>query len=208
MYAKLQPGDPLAAGTLLGPLHTPQAVAAYEDAIDELRGGGAELLCGGSRYGNSSMADHLLGGNFVQPAISIPRSSSPHEADLWKKEVFAPILNVAIFDELEQAIEWNNAVPQGLSSSLWTRDIRNVGRWIGPEGSDTGIVNVNVGTSGAEIGAAFGGNKVCLLLCIFSAFILSCLDEPFAEYRMVSHDPFLNGILDLTYGIQGSRIWR
>ncbi len=123
MYAKLQPGDPLAAGTLLGPLHTPQAVAAYEDAIDELRGGGAELLCGGSRYGNSSMADHLLGGNFVQPAISIPRSSSPHEADLWKKEVFAPILNVAIFDELEQAIEWNNAVPQGLSSSLWTRDI-------------------------------------------------------------------------------------
>jgi len=159
MYAKLQPGDPLAAGTLLGPLHTPQAVAAYENAIDELRGGGAELLCGGSRYGNSSMADHLLGGNFVQPAISIPRSSSPHEADLWKKEVFAPILNVAIFDELEQAIEWNNAVPQGLSSSLWTRDIRNVGRWIGPEGSDTGIVNVNVGTSGAEIGAAFGGNK-------------------------------------------------
>ncbi len=83
-----------------------------------------------------------------------------------------------------------------------------MGRWIGPEGSDTGIVNVNVGTSGAEIGAAFGGNKVCLLLCIFSAFILSCLDEPFAEYRMVSHDPFLNGILDLTDGIQGSRIWR
>ncbi|KAF8752156.1 aldehyde dehydrogenase family [Rhizoctonia solani] len=62
-------------------------------------------------------------------------------------------------DEIEQAIEWNNAVPQGLSSSLWTRDMRSLGKWIGPSGSDAGIVNVNVGTSGAEIGAAFGGNK-------------------------------------------------
>ncbi|TFY80163.1 hypothetical protein EWM64_g3847 [Hericium alpestre] len=78
---------------------------------------------------------------------------------VWTTERFAPVLNVAAFDELEQAIEWNNAVPQGLSSSLWTRDLRDVGKWVGPAGSDAGIVNVNVGTSGAEIGAAFGGNK-------------------------------------------------
>ena len=68
-------------------------------------------------------------------------SANPKD-DIWSTEVFAPILNVAIFDDLEQAIEWNNAVPQGLSSSLWTRDIRNVGKWIGPAGSDAGIVNV------------------------------------------------------------------
>ncbi|KAG8680354.1 putative aldehyde dehydrogenase 7 member A1, partial [Ceratobasidium sp. 423] len=80
-------------------------------------------------------------------------------AEIWTKETFGPVLNVAMFDEIEQAIEWNNAVPQGLSSSLWTRNMRNIGKWIGPSGGDAGIVNVNVGTSGAEIGAAFGGNK-------------------------------------------------
>ncbi|PBK90760.1 ALDH-like protein [Armillaria gallica] len=79
---------------------------------------------------------------------------------IWCTETFPPILNVAIFDHLDQAIEWNNSVPQGLSSSLWTRDLRNAGQWIGPNGSDAGIVNINVGNSGAEISAAFGGNKV------------------------------------------------
>ena len=181
LYAKVQPGDPLVSGTLLGPVHNHHAINVYSKAVETLRKSGAEILTGGARF--TGLKDPLSGGNFVQPTISVPTSTDP-KSKIWSTETFAPILNVAIFDELEQAIEWNNAVPQGLSSSLWTRDIRSVGKWIGPAGSDTGIVNVrssrtwindflsylnrleldaqqvNVGTSGAEIGAAFGGNKV------------------------------------------------
>ncbi|KAG8702060.1 hypothetical protein FRC11_011711, partial [Ceratobasidium sp. 423] len=121
----------------------------------------------------------LQGGNWVLPTLAVPKKPQPSElADIWTKETFAPVLNVAIFGEIEQAIGWGNAVPQGLSGSLWTRDMRNIGKWIGPSGGDAGIVNVNVGTSGAEgewdyavetrlynqidfdsVGAAFGGNK-------------------------------------------------
>ena len=154
LYSSVRVGDPLAADTLLGPLHTSRAVSTYSAAINHLRSIGAEILTGGERYLDSPLDK----GNFVQPAIAIPKSANTTDK-IWRTETFAPVLNVGIFDELEQAIEWNNNVPQGLSSSLWTRDIRNVGKWIGPAGSDAGIVNVNVGTSGAEIGAAFGGNK-------------------------------------------------
>ncbi|EIW79561.1 NAD-aldehyde dehydrogenase [Coniophora puteana RWD-64-598 SS2] len=156
LYGTVRVGDPLDGRTLLGPLHTAQAVSTYGAAVDRLRSSGAEILTGGERYNDGA----LSGGHFVKPTIAVPKNPQPSSAsEIWRTETFAPILNVAVFDELEQAIEWNNSVPQGLSSSLWTRDIRNVGRWLGPEGSDTGIVNVNVGTSGAEIGAAFGGNK-------------------------------------------------
>jgi len=149
------PGDPLVASTLLGPLHTRTACERYGKAIKYLRSSGAKILTGGNKYNDPP----LDSGNFVEPTIAIPKRSNPDEDPIWKTETFAPILNAAIFDDLEQAIDWNNRVPQGLSSSLWTRDLRNLGKWIGPSGSDTGIVNVNVGTSGAEIGAAFGGNK-------------------------------------------------
>ncbi|KAL0946144.1 hypothetical protein HGRIS_012409 [Hohenbuehelia grisea] len=154
LYSSVAAGDPLASETLLGPLHTPTAVGTYENAIKHLKSIDAEILCGGKRYDSAP----LDAGNFVQPTLALPKSVNPTD-QIWKTETFAPILNAAKFDELEQAIEWNNAVPQGLSSSIWTRDLRNVGKWIGPAGSDAGIVNVNVGTSGAEIGAAFGGNK-------------------------------------------------
>ncbi|PPQ92496.1 hypothetical protein CVT25_010329 [Psilocybe cyanescens] len=154
LYKSIIPGDPLTDGTLVGPLHTQTACDIYDNAVRYLRSSGAEILIGG----NKLKGVPYTSGNFVEPTIAIPRSSEPDD-HIWKTETFAPILNVAVFDELEQAITWNNAVPQGLSSSLWTRDLRNLGRWIGPAGSDTGIVNVNVGTSGAEIGAAFGGNK-------------------------------------------------
>lgn len=154
LYESIRPGDPLAKETLLGPLHTRAAVSIYSNAIQYLRSIDAQILTGGERYKQAPLDK----GNFVYPTISVPKSSNPTDK-IWRTETFVPILNVAIFDELEQAIEWNNAVPQGLSSSLWTRDIRNIGKWIGPTGSDAGIVNVNVGTSGAEIGAAFGGNK-------------------------------------------------
>ncbi|KJA17793.1 hypothetical protein HYPSUDRAFT_45979 [Hypholoma sublateritium FD-334 SS-4] len=152
LYKSVIPGDPLVDGTLLGPLHTNAACATYASAVEYLRSSGAEILTGGNKY------EHLAPGNFVEPTIAIPKSANTNDY-IWKTETFAPILNVALFKELEQAIEWNNNVPQGLSSSLWTRDLRNLGKWIGPSGSDAGIVNVNVGTSGAEIGAAFGGNK-------------------------------------------------
>ncbi|KAH9030526.1 NAD-aldehyde dehydrogenase [Lactarius pseudohatsudake] len=153
LYGALKPGDPLDARTLLGPLHTRAAVDAYDGAIAELKAAGSQILVGGARFDGG-------GGNFVRPTIAVPPAvAAAADGALWATERFAPVLLVAEFEELEQAIAWNNAVPQGLSSSLWTRDVRNVGKWIGPAGSDAGIVNVNVGTSGAEIGAAFGGNK-------------------------------------------------
>ncbi|KAL5498037.1 hypothetical protein ACEPAH_2968 [Sanghuangporus vaninii] len=175
LYRTLKPGDPLDRKTLLGPLHTRNAVGMYGSAVRRLRESRSEILVGGDVYEGKSLEGPLDGGNYVQPTIARPLSASlslssnistsssqselSESQDLWRTETFAPILQVGVFDELEEAIEWNNAVPQGLSSSLWTRDVRNVGRWIGPRGSDCGIVNVNVGTSGAEIGAAFGGNK-------------------------------------------------
>lgn len=137
LYASVRVGDPLVASTLLGPLHTRTAVDTYSSAVKCLREKGAQILTGGQRYDR----DGLLQGNFVQPTIAIPKSIDPTDT-IWSTETFAPVLNVGVFDDLEQAIGWNNAVPQGLSSSLWTRDMRNIGKWIGSEGSDAGIVNV------------------------------------------------------------------
>lgn len=151
-------GDPLTKGTLLGPLHNEGAVGVYKQAIEAIKSSGGEIIAGGTTATTELLPPELHQGHFVQPTIAIPKSPSTSQ-DIWRTETFAPVLNVALFDELDEAIEWNNAVPQGLSSSLWTRDIRNIGKWLGPGGSDAGIVNVNVGTSGAEIGAAFGGNK-------------------------------------------------
>ncbi|KAJ7757006.1 NAD-aldehyde dehydrogenase [Mycena metata] len=158
VYSALKPGDPLDDGTLLGPVHSLTAVDTYRKGIQYLKDTDAKIIAGAARYTAADLPAAGQQGNFVQPTIAMPKSSDPSDA-LWQTECFAPILNCAVFDNLEEAIHWNNAVPQGLSSSLWTRDLRNVGTWIGPAGSDAGIVNVNVGTSGAEIGAAFGGNK-------------------------------------------------
>lgn len=139
LYAGVRAGDPLDASTLIGPLHTQGALGIYAAAVKHLRDSDAEILSGGRRY-----EDGLLkNGNFVQPTIAIPKTRDPKDK-IWSTETFAPILNAAVFEELEEAIGWNNAVPQGLSSSLWTRDLRNVGKWIGPAGSDTGIVNVSL----------------------------------------------------------------
>jgi aldehyde dehydrogenase family 7 member A1 len=137
LYASVRAGDPLEDSTLLGPLHTQAAISIYSDAIKHLQDTDAEILIGGKRYDDPP----LKNGNFVQPTIAIPKILDPKN-QIWSTETFAPILNAAVFDDIEQAIEWNNAVPQGLSSSLWTRDLRNVGKWIGPAGSDAGIVNV------------------------------------------------------------------
>lgn len=184
-YYSVPMGDPLDSSTLIGPLHTPDAVKKYHTAIDEILSSGGKILTDSSKFTLPS-SGALPEGNFVTPVIAIPNPSpsTPEEKaaveKIWNEEVFAPILKVAVFDELDEAIALNNGVPQGLSSCLWSNDVRNLGKWIGPTGSDAGIVNVshflpfyglqhmltvlyklqfNVGTSGAEIGAAFGGNK-------------------------------------------------
>jgi aldehyde dehydrogenase family 7 protein A1 len=107
LYATVKPGDPLVENTLVGPLHSHGALKTYSDAIEHLRSIDADILTGGSRYSDAP----LNAGNFVQPTIAIPKSVDPSE-HIWKTETFAPILNAAVFDDLEQAIEWNNAVPQ------------------------------------------------------------------------------------------------
>ena len=107
LYKSVVPGDPLIEGTLLGPLHSRSASETYSKAVEYLRSSGAEILTGGNKYDQAPLAS----GNFVEPTIAIPTSSEPNDY-IWKTETFAPILNVAIFDELEQAINWNNSVPQ------------------------------------------------------------------------------------------------
>lgn len=107
LYDTVKPADPLVDSTLLGPLHSSAAVKIYNDTIDHLRSIDAEILTGGSRYNDTP----LDAGNFVQPTIAIPKSADP-SGQIWSTETFAPILNAAIFENLEQAIEWNNAVPQ------------------------------------------------------------------------------------------------
>lgn len=146
-YKTVPRGDPLAAGTLLGPVHTTAAVKEFEDGIAEIVSEGGKILVGGKTIDGP--------GNFVEPTII----ETPLEAPCLNKEFFVPILHVLRVPDLDTAIKVNNGVPQGLSSSIFTTDMRNVFRWVGPRGSDCGLVNVNVGTSGAEIGGAFGGEK-------------------------------------------------
>ncbi|SPQ96145.1 unnamed protein product (mitochondrion) [Plasmodiophora brassicae] len=121
------------------------AVQSYVDGIDAIKKSGGKILIGGARKT----------GNFVTPTIA----TINHDAECVQHEVFAPILYAFSFKTLEEAVQMHNAVPQGLSSSLFTRNLRNMLLWSGPTGSDCGIINVNVGTSGAEIGGAFGGEK-------------------------------------------------
>lgn len=153
-------GSPLHdAKALAGPLHSPEAVQKHNDTLQAVKQRGGKILFGeDSRVKNldTTASSSLQGGNWVSPAIVMPKDASD---PAFEEEVFCPILNVAVFDTLEQAIELNNSVRQGLSSTIFTNDHISVGQWLGAEGSDCGIVNVNVSTSGAEVGAGFGGNK-------------------------------------------------
>jgi len=146
-YKTVPIGDPLEAGTLMGPLHTEAAVREYTEGLEEIKKQGGEILYGGNVLDRP--------GNYVEPTIV----KIAHDAEIVKTELFVPILYIIPFSTFEEAVAINNEVPQGLSSSIFTRDMRNVFKWVGPSGSDTGLVNVNVGTSGAEIGGAFGGEK-------------------------------------------------
>lgn len=161
-YASLQEkhliGDPTDPNILCGPLHSRGAVEKYWKTLDTIRSTGGKILFGPESSSNPGLDKHLVQGkgNYVLPAIAMPASCTDQ---VFQEEVFAPILNVALFDTLDEAIALNNGVRQGLSSSLFTTKLTNIGDWQGALGSDCGIVNVNVSTSGAEVGAAFGGNK-------------------------------------------------
>jgi aldehyde dehydrogenase family 7 protein A1 len=146
-YPKLKIGNPLEDGTLVGPLHSKQSVKNYLDGLEEIKKQGGKILYGGKKLPGP--------GNYVEPTIV----AIDHDAPIVKHEIFAPIVYVFKFKTLEQAIKMNNSVPQGLSSSLFTKNLQNLFKWMGPLGSDCGIINCNIGTSGAEIGGAFGGEK-------------------------------------------------
>ena len=141
-------GDPRASGTLIGPLIDEAAFKAMEVALAEARALGATIHGGGK-------AETGLGGFYARPALV----EMKEQAGPMLRETFAPILYVAPYDELERAISMNNAVGAGLSSSIFTRDIREAEAFMSATGSDCGIANVNIGPSGAEIGGAFGGEK-------------------------------------------------
>ena len=156
-YKTIRPADPLTPGTLCGPLHTKAAITEFTDGLAEIARQGGRVLVGGRvLHGDAAaLGAESAGGFFVEPTIVEIAASAP----IVQTELFVPILYVMKFSTFEEAVALNNGVPQGLSSSLFTRDMRNVFKWVGPSGSDCGIVNVNAGTSGAEIGGAFGGEK-------------------------------------------------
>ena len=141
-------GDPTDSANLMGPLNSSDAVDAYLDAVAKAKAAGGTIETGGARIDRP--------GNFVLPTIVTGLENS---AEVVQTETFAPILYVMKYQTLDQAIELQNAVPQGLSSSIFTTDLRAAEQFLSSAGSDCGIANVNIGTSGAEIGGAFGGEK-------------------------------------------------
>jgi aldehyde dehydrogenase (NAD+) len=147
-YRRVRIGDPLADGTLMGPLVASSAVEDMLEALNRAEADGGQVLVGGKMRPD-------LGPNFVEPTIV----RMPSQTDIVKQETFAPILYLLEYETLDEAIALHNDVPQGLSSAIFTENLRNVEHFISAEGSDCGIANVNIGTSGAEIGGAFGGEK-------------------------------------------------
>jgi aldehyde dehydrogenase (NAD+) len=146
-YEQVRIGDPLASGTLMGPLIDARAVERYAEAIDLARQAGGELLTGGAQLKRP--------GNFVEPAIVRARNEWP----IVQTETFAPILYLIKVESLAEAIAAQNASAHGLSSALFTDRLQNAETFLSASGSDCGIANINLGTSGAEIGGAFGGEK-------------------------------------------------
>ena len=141
-------GDPTDPANLMGPLNSSDAVDAYLDAVAKAKAAGGKIETGGARIDRP--------GNFGLPTIVTGLANS---AEVVQTETFAPILYVMKYSTLDEAIELQNAVPQGLSSSIFTTDLRAAEQFLSAAGSDCGIANVNIGTSGAEIGGAFGGEK-------------------------------------------------
>jgi aldehyde dehydrogenase (NAD+) len=135
----------------MGPLINLEAVQAMQKALAFIRKNGGEILHGGEPLSGPDYP----GGCYVRPCIAAAR----HDLEIVHQETFAPILYLLTYRTLEEAIVWHNEVPQGLSSAIFTNDLREAELFLSGQGSDCGIANVNVGTSGAEIGGAFGGEK-------------------------------------------------
>jgi len=146
-YPTVPVGDPLDPGTLVGPLIDADAVTAFENAVSRVRDEGGEILSGGGRV--------ELPGFYVEPTLV----RAPRDLAIVREETFAPILYLIEVDGVDDAIAVQNDVPQGLSSAIFTSSVRSAERFLSAAGSDCGIANVNIGTSGAEIGGAFGGEK-------------------------------------------------
>ena len=144
-YEQVNIGDPLAKDTLMGPLVNQNSVSDYKNALEKVKEAGGKILYGGE----------VLEGNFVQPTIV----KAENHWNIVQKETFAPILYIIAYKTLEDAITIHNDVPQGLSSSMFTLNMQNAETFLSSVGSDCGIANINIGTSGAEIGGAFGGEK-------------------------------------------------
>jgi aldehyde dehydrogenase (NAD+) len=149
-FATLRLGDPTADDTLVGPLINGRAYRSMQEALEEASSAGGEILAGGERR----RTEHD-GAYYVEPALV----RMPAQQEVVRRETFAPILYALTYRDLDDGIAIHNAVPQGLSSAIFTRDQREAERFMAADGSDCGIVNVNIGTSGAEIGGAFGGEK-------------------------------------------------
>ncbi|MBW1980451.1 MAG: aldehyde dehydrogenase family protein [Deltaproteobacteria bacterium] len=150
-YRQVVVGNPLEDGVLMGPLIDGQAVARMQEALEKLQDEGGRIL-----YGGEVLSGGLYdAGTYVRPCIC----EASNDFDIVKQETFAPILYVIPYDDLQEAIHYQNDVPQGLSSAIFTSELGESELFLSCEGSDCGIANVNIGTSGAEIGGAFGGEK-------------------------------------------------
>jgi aldehyde dehydrogenase (NAD+) len=147
-YAQIRVGDALDEAMLMGPLVNLTAVSDMLLGLERVREQGGEVLFGGRQL-------DLHGGCFVEPTLVRARPDLP----MLEEELFAPVLYIVEFDRLEQALEWHNHVPQGLSSAMFTTSLISAETFLSAAGSDCGIANINIGTSGAEIGGAFGGEK-------------------------------------------------
>ena len=146
-YQQIPIGDPLDQKTLMGPLIDEKSVQNVEAAVNKVRESGGEILCGGERVGSK--------GHFISPIIA----TAENEWDIVQDETFGPLLYLIPCKSLDDAIAKQNDVKQGLSSAIFTNNLQNAERFLSNLGSDCGIANVNIGTSGAEIGGAFGGEK-------------------------------------------------
>jgi aldehyde dehydrogenase (NAD+) len=161
-YEGIRIGDPRDPATIMGPLVEPQAVKDLQSAIERVQAEGGKILYGGEPLSGAAYP----GGHYVKPCIALAKN----EYAIVQEETFAPILYIIPYgtkgatprqavDEIDLAIAMQNGVPQGLSSSIFTENVREMEAFLSPRGSDCGIANVNIGTSGAEIGGAFGGEK-------------------------------------------------
>jgi aldehyde dehydrogenase (NAD+) len=146
-YRQVRIGDPLDPSNLMGPLIDKEAVDIMMYGLERIQESGGEIIYGGNRFN--------LPGHFVEPTIV----KADSYMSILKEEIFAPILYFIEFEELDEVITWHNNVPQGLSSAMFTTNLQSAETFLSARGSDCGIANINIGTSGAEIGGAFGGEK-------------------------------------------------